>query len=150
MRITRLSDWKREGLLGILAIHIAVFFVFVLTVSFLTLSIEEGFVNWISDAGGVQIITVLLAALALYIAIEAGLFAILLSKYVEGVLEEPWAQREWIAYTMLASMVIATLTSPWIFGSFSLILPGLPELIVWIGFPYIWRKRYMKTDEPQP
>jgi hypothetical protein len=136
MRISRIGQWHERGLLGVLAIHIAVFFIFVLIVSFASLSVEERFVSWIGSASEIQIVTTLVVVLSVYVAVEIGLFYLLMRRYLK-VLEEGWAQREWIAYVILTSMLIATLTSPLAFGSFALVLPGLPELIVFFSFPYV-------------
>ena len=141
----RIRTWSDEGIMGVLAVHIALFFVFVLIISFVSLSIEERFVSWISGAGEIQIITVLVLMLAFYITVEIGLLLLLMGPYVR-ILDHPWAQREWIAYVFIAGTLIATLTSPLTFGSFALVLPGLPELIVFVVFPLVSAKA-IKADE---
>lgn len=152
MRITRLGEWTRSGLLGTLAIHTAVFFIFVLIVSFATIRIEDLFVAWIGDASALQVVTVLVAALATYVAIETVLLMILMQRYVTGPLAQPWAQREWLAYVMIGGTLIATLTSPLTFGTFALVLPGLPELIVFFLFPYVTKaiKADGNAETPTP
>ena len=140
MGLGRISIWRDEGILGVLALHIAAFFIFVLVISLVSLSIEERFISWIADASEIQIVTTLVIVLVLYVGIEVGLLGSLMQPYL-SVLQGPWAQREWIAYVMIGGTLIATLTSPLTFGGFALVLPGLPELIVFFIFPYLWRKR---------
>jgi hypothetical protein len=132
-----ISAWKREGLIGTLLVHIALFFLFVLIVGHLNLAIEHGLASWLEGTGPVQAITALLLFLALFVAAETVLFALLLRPYLRGALAEPRAQRAWIAFVMIGGMLIAMLTSPIVFGSFSLILPGIPEIIVLISFPFV-------------
>ncbi|MFT4308492.1 MAG: hypothetical protein ACMXYM_03935 [Candidatus Woesearchaeota archaeon] len=139
MAFGRIGTWRDEGILGVLAMHIAVFFVFVLIVSYANLAFEERFVSWISDASGIQIITTLVLVLIAYVAVEAVLLRLLMQPY-RSILDHPWAEREWVAYVILGGMLVATLTSPLTFGQFALVLPGLPELIVFFTFPYL-RKR---------
>lgn len=140
--VTRFGVWKREGQLGALALHSVAFSIFVILIASLTLRYEQILLESFTGFTIPQLIAVFIITLFTYLLVEGGLYVLLLKREMRAnKLLERGEQRQWIAMSMLIGFALATLASPLVFGSWSLLLPGIPELIVIIGLPIFLRNR---------
>lgn len=140
--MTRLSSWKRDGLLGRLALHSAALLVFIVIVSRLTLAYESNLSDALTAMHPVQAMSILFALLIGYLSIEGGLLFVLVRGLQRaGYVQSGSETRQWIAVVMLIAFFTATIASPLIIGAWGLMLPSLPELAIIIFLPMLMRNR---------